>query len=331
MNAPSHMPSLNATKAQSSHSRTIVQSLLDFLDRNLKQFSLRTRNIIGVGVLCLLCVISVHAFLGPSYIQGHLFVQAAATDTKSIARRFIVVSGNETFLTTDNGFWMVPIRGFLPQPRLIQVQNTAGEFLAEFVTWRPWPVLNAIRLSEYEVVLHPYRADPDERIKVGIGPSFSGHASSVAALLGISEAYAQTGVTPVSTPVLVHIQGFGDIACSDRDWCGTRGESRRLEGFAVRLPSTLKDVQLQYMCHIQSRGDTQWLPSGQFCGTRGQSLRLEGFAMKLSGPGATRFRLTYQAHVQGLGDTRVFSDGEFAGTRGQGRCVEAIRVAIEPR
>jgi len=130
-------------------------------------------------------------------------------------------------------------------------------------------------------------------------------------------------------PVLVHLQGTGDVACSTGQWCGTKGESRRLEGFAIRLPPGLGDVQLKYFCHLQGTGDTAWQAEGSFCGTRGQSRRLEGFALALSGDDAAKYSIGYQAHVQNMGDTAIIRNGGFAGTRGQSLRVEAIKVWLE--
>jgi hypothetical protein len=132
--------------------------------------------------------------------------------------------------------------------------------------------------------------------------------------------------------VLVHLEGLGDTRCRDGDWCGTKGEYRRLEGFWVTLPQSLgNNIQLKYMCHLERTGDTPWMLEGAFCGSRHQSLRLEGFAIKLVGSDAPKFNVLYQAHLQDIGDTKTFANGQFAGTRGQSRQIEAIRIWLERR
>ena len=35
--------------------------------------------------------------------------------------------------------------------------------------------------------------------------------------------------------VLVHIRDIGDRGYREREWAGTKGESRRLEGFQIRI------------------------------------------------------------------------------------------------
>ncbi len=192
-----------------------------------------------------------------------------------------------------------------------------------------WPVYSAIRVSDYKVVVRP--TEPEEKNRVEVthhdAPAVLG---AIGALLG--DATAQPLEILRSTQfVLVHLQGLGDVSCINGEWCGTKGESRRLEGFSILLPPELGNVKISYSCHLQGLGDTPWMTGPNFCGTRGQSRRLEGFSMRLDGPDANRYRLTYQAHLQGRGDTQVVSAGQFAGTKGESRRVEAIRVSLDRR
>lgn len=128
----------------------------------------------------------------------------------------------------------------------------------------------------------------------------------------------------------VHLEGFGDRPLTEDVWAGTRGQSRRLEGFQLNLHPVLRNG-IQYMCHLQNTGDTPWLPEGAFCGTRGESRRLEGFAIRLRGVMAQHFNVKYQCHLENIGDTAVMQNGEFCGTRGQSRRLEAMRVWLEPK
>ena len=63
-------------------------------------------------------------------------------------------------------------------------------------------------------------------------------------------------------------------------FCGTRGQSRRLEGFAIRLngPNAAR-YDVFYSGHLQDVGDVGPLKDGDFCGTRGQSRRLEAMVV----------------------------------------------------
>ena len=81
----------------------------------------------------------------------------------------------------------------------------------------------------------------------------------------------------VSLEYYCHLQNFGDTPwiTQGRD-CGTRGQSRRLEGFAIRLTGpNANQYTIKYRCHLQNIGDTSWKYNGQYCGTKGQSRRLE--------------------------------------------------------
>lgn len=130
--------------------------------------------------------------------------------------------------------------------------------------------------------------------------------------------------------VLAHVQGIGDTVGREDEWVGTKGQARRLEGFSVnfREPAYTPDLRLEYMCHVQGVGDTDWKPEGSLCGTRGQSRRLEGFAIRLTGAAAEDYAVVYSCHVQGLGDRGPYSNGAFCGTRGQARRIEAMNVYV---
>lgn len=132
----------------------------------------------------------------------------------------------------------------------------------------------------------------------------------------------------LSMDVLVHLQDIGDLVFSEDDFAGTRGQSRRLEGFQLSFNPPQDGLSMQYMAHLENIEDVQWVTEGNFVGTRGQSRRLEGFAIKLTGKLASQFTVQYMAHLQGIGDSGWFSDGEFCGTRGQSRRVEGIRVRV---
>ena len=136
--------------------------------------------------------------------------------------------------------------------------------------------------------------------------------------------------TNLKLDVLVHLQGIGDSNAHDDQFAGTRGQSRRLEGFQLQFDPQVPGLSMQYMAHLQGIGDVPFVNEGQFVGTRGQSRRLEGVAIQLTGPAAANFKVIYMAHLQGTGDTVLFQNGQFCGTRGQSRRVEGILVRVEP-
>jgi hypothetical protein len=126
------------------------------------------------------------------------------------------------------------------------------------------------------------------------------------------------------------VQNLGDQPLGDSHWAGTKGQSLRLEGFALDFAPTVPGIGLEYMCHLQNIGDTVLMPGESFCGTRGQSRRLEGFAIQLTGPEAAKYDVYYGCHLQDIGDTGPVKNGEFCGTRGQSRRLEALVVWVFP-
>lgn len=128
--------------------------------------------------------------------------------------------------------------------------------------------------------------------------------------------------------VLVHLEGIGDQFFQEGEFAGTRGQSRRLEGFQLTFHPHHDKLSMQYMAHLQDIGDVSWVSEGNFVGTRGQSRRLEGFAIKLTGEHASEYTVEYMAHLEGMGDTGWYRDGAFCGTRGQSRRVEGICVNV---
>jgi len=78
---------------------------------------------------------------------------------------------------------------------------------------------------------------------------------------------------------MAHVQDIGDTQWHPAGaFVGTRGQSKRVEGFAVRLVGPLAHhYTVHYQAHVQDIGDTPVHTGGAFVGTRGQSKRLEGF------------------------------------------------------
>jgi hypothetical protein len=83
---------------------------------------------------------------------------------------------------------------------------------------------------------------------------------------------------------MAHLQDIGDTAfVNEGQFVGTRGQSRRLEGFAIELTGPLAATHtVMYMAHLEGSGDTGFFRDGQFCGTRGQSRRVEGILVHVA-------------------------------------------------
>jgi len=159
-------------------------------------------------------------------------------------------------------------------------------------------------------------------------PTYAGPRRALAAddINGIQTLY---GRREVELNVLVHLQNIGDQIFRENEFAGTRGQSRRLEGFQLQISPAVANLSMQYMAHLQDIGDVPFVNEGQFVGMRGESRRLEGFAIQLTGSQAANFNVFYMAHLQDIGDTGFFQNGQFCGTRGESRRVEGILVRID--
>jgi uncharacterized protein YjdB len=82
---------------------------------------------------------------------------------------------------------------------------------------------------------------------------------------------------------MAHIQEQGDtLWVQGGTFVGTRGQSRRLEGFAIRLTGPRSsNYDVYYMAHLENTGDTSFYKNGQFCGTRGEARRVEGIEVRV--------------------------------------------------
>ncbi len=129
--------------------------------------------------------------------------------------------------------------------------------------------------------------------------------------------------------VLVHQQSFDDLTGREAQWIGIKGRSKRLEGFQVSFKENIPGLKLEYQCHLQGHGDSNWKSADEFCGTRGEKRRLEGFAMRLSGQLAPYFKVVYGCHIQSSGDISGVLGDNYCGTKGLGKRAESLSVYIE--
>ncbi|XOF34849.1 MAG: hypothetical protein ACL93V_06065 [Candidatus Electrothrix sp. YB6] len=308
-------------------SNTIIQSLLRFLDRKFDTLPQILKNLIVILVAILICTILLYTSIAPTYIEGHLFIADNDFGGKIQGKDYILIKGNQEFRTNKNGYWMLPVTGFIPTKNTIYIKDNKGKIIGDFSYFGPKPIANAFKASNYDILI-----DPDNNNNITISNIYR----KVKSLVNINEVYAQS-IRKKSMqknekqvlPILVHLEGQGNIVCKDGDWCGTKGEQRRIEGFNIKLPRQLKDrnINLEYYCHIEGgQGYQGPFSDGEFCGTKGEERRLEGFKILLKGTHASQYNIYYQAHIEKIGDTEILENGEFAGTRGKSLRIEAIKV-----
>ncbi len=146
-----------------------------------------------------------------------------------------------------------------------------------------------------------------------------------------SQSPSPASTSMIGLNITVHLQGLGERQFSAKEYAGTRGQGRRLEGFAIALDPKIPDLNLQYTAHISGVGDTPMASAGQWVGETGKGRQVEGFAIALTGSQAGKYDVFYNAHIQNKGDVPVCSNGEYCGTRGESLRVEGISVWIQPK
>ncbi|WP_414151880.1 putative Ig domain-containing protein [Acetobacterium carbinolicum] len=182
-----------------------------------------------------------------------------------------------------------------------------------------------------------------------------GASASIALSFTVTEApVTEAPVTEVpvtEVPVTVayrgHIQNIGDYPL-DGSWVnspepiGTVGQSKRIEGFEIRLEDTVPaGMELRYNVHVENKGwlydennCTDWPKDGTYAGTRGESLRIEAVKLVLTdkdGQPYPGYSVYYRGHIQNVGDLPTesatwYTDGEKLGTVGSALRLEALLV-----
>lgn len=154
---------------------------------------------------------------------------------------------------------------------------------------------------------------------------------------------------PVGVSYRGHIQDRGDYPL-DGSWVdspdliGTVGQSKRIEGFEIKLNEDLPmEMSIRYNVHVQNRGwlydendPTDWPRDGAYAGTRGESLRIEAVKIVLTdsaGKPVPGYSVQYRGHVQNLGDQPQtadswLADGAQLGTVGSSLRLEALLVRV---
>ncbi|MBC3796695.1 hypothetical protein GH807_06485 [Acetobacterium tundrae] len=140
-----------------------------------------------------------------------------------------------------------------------------------------------------------------------------------------------------------HIENYGDTPSSigpnlnyltGPDELGTRGQSLRLEGVAIKLTGDVPaGASITYQVHVQDKGWMDPVKDGVFTGTTAQSLRIE--AIKINLEGLSGYDVYYRGHVQDKGDVPSTNgdwtwvkNGAELGTTGESLRLEALEIKI---
>ncbi|AFA50139.1 leucine-rich repeat protein [Acetobacterium woodii] len=175
------------------------------------------------------------------------------------------------------------------------------------------------------------------------------NGASVSIPLSFTVAEAPVAEKSVTVAYRGHIQNIGDYPL-DGSWVnspeiiGTVGQSKRIEGFEIRLEDTVPTgMELRYNVHVENKGwlydendCADWPKDGAYAGTRGESLRIEAVKLVLTdkdGKPYPGYSVYYRGHVQNIGDlptesTDWYADGEKLGTVGSALRLEALLVKV---
>lgn len=113
------------------------------------------------------------------------------------------------------------------------------------------------------------------------------------------------------------------------NYCGTTGESKRLEALRIRTNNNLK---VEAMAHIESYGwvDYGVIDENTIIGTTGESKRLECLRLKISDKTTGEIKGKYMVHLEDYGNTPFTNADGIAtlGTTGQALRIEGIKIEI---
>lgn len=144
-------------------------------------------------------------------------------------------------------------------------------FILFFITHSIYAHNRSTSVNVFGIVHVQNIGDVSLKQKSWVGPRDSS-LSLEAFSLNINKPYAFLHVD-----YMCHIQDSGDTPwLRQGELCGTRGQARRLEGFAIRLSGkAAREFTVKYQCRLQDQTFSDVLEDGEFCGTKGESLGIE--------------------------------------------------------
>ncbi len=127
-----------------------------------------------------------------------------------------------------------------------------------------------------------------------------------------------------------HIQQVGDQTAPivSKPTIGTKGQSRRLEGFGIKInePSLRDKLSITYTATLGPSTDSDKAKKsaecrnsktgkdGEFAGSKGSSCEVVAVTVSLSGDYAKYYTVNYKVHQASVGDSAEAKDGASCGT-----------------
>ena len=137
---------------------------------------------------------------------------------------------------------------------------------------------NQTEVPQLQYTLHV--EDSEDDIGPFSSPQFAGSGKKRLEGFTISVVSGQ-----VDLEYTAHLEGQHDDTAAVKmgSFIGTRGESRRLEGFTINLKGESAELyNIHYLCTVEGQINSPALKNGEFCGTRDQSLNLYGFLVYIT-------------------------------------------------
>lgn len=147
-----------------------------------------------------------------------------------------------------------------------------------------------------------------------------------------SEAPGVTSKAFVKIPMQLqyssYVYGIGWKTALDGAECGTKGQSRMLEGLSVKIDNPDYEGDIVYDTYMQTKGWTGEKKNGESAGSPGNVKRLEAIRIHLTGELEKKYNIYYRTYCQNYGWLDWAKDGEIAGTLGYSKRIESIQIKL---
>ncbi len=141
----------------------------------------------------------------------------------------------------------------------------------------------------------------------------------------------QQADTEIAYRTYVQSNGWTGWA-GDGEYCGTKGQSKRMEAIQIRFTEQAYSGSIQYKTYIQKSGwESSWTSAGNTSGTIGLDYRLEAIQIKLTGTLAQKYDIYYRTYAQKFGWLGWAKNGASSGTAGFGYRLEGIQIMVVPK
>lgn len=99
------------------------------------------------------------------------------------------------------------------------------------------------------------------------------------------------------------------------------------ENIEDNIDQTELEPKLSYSTHVEDKGWTDYVASGEISGTEGQVKRLEAIKIKLN-LGSYQGNIEYSTHIENVGWTKEVNNDQMSGTERQSKRLEAIKICL---